>query len=603
MQQNVAALRKMLRPLAMTHQSRLVRLSHTAFSLLFAILMIGIWLATPAAGQAQGDILCVPQLLYGTTNNNNTIGGFSIDGDYIAFNARYPNSKQDSDIFLYQISTGTLERITEGQGQDIVGEDTGLSGDHLIFMRDGPASGDLELFLYQLSTGIFTRLTDQKFYGASFAVNGDYAIWQLIYPDLTIQYYQISTGETHSIDVPFAMYTTSLPSLRGDFITWAYFTDEADKTLDYAIYQISTGILRTLSPAYGTASWALPYGEYVLWREKGPGWDTTGDSSITLYHFPTETRLTLDEGYNTYPFIAGDYAAWGHSSSWDEETELVLYQLSTGTRTVLTDNEVPDYVYDMDPDWLLTGTGDKANDVNVYQISTGIMTTLMDSVIPWDTFRDSDYLGQIDEGNVIIELFWGRDTYLFTQAGTHCTPNLVTNGSFEDGLTGWTGKNLTGEKVTCKNLDGYNQPCGLKLKGSPDEHSKFTQTIDLTGSGLTAGIRLQVGGWFNSNMLPSGALKFKVTYADGQTATVKLKFADYGSGAFRMMLDELLLTGDPVELQVIIQHRTTIAKDMHVDQVFAVVKPFIYAEDRLPLPQDVIPLPGSQPESGLGVRH
>jgi hypothetical protein len=283
-----------------------------------------------------------------------------------------------------------------------------------------------------------------------------------------------------------------------------------------------------------------------------------------------------------------------------------LYQLSTGLRTQITNNTVDDYVYDMSPNHILSGTGNNTNNVNLYQISDGKTTTLIEGLTLSYTFRDGNYLGLVDNGNVVIEVPWGRDMYLFPAATTVCSENLVTNGSFEDGLNGWEAQNVTGDKVLCRSVKGkgiyYHQDCGLRLKGAQGENSRFKQTIDLTGTTLGSGAALQVGAWYASNMHPKGFVRFEVKYADGTSSRVKFNFADYGKGAYRMMEDELALTGDATELVITIRHRST-TKTMTVDQVFAIVKPSLPASDPNPNSSPLIPLPPvALPESELGSR-
>lgn len=73
----------------------------------------------------------------------------------------------------------------------------------------------------------------------------------------------------------------------------------------------------------------------------------------------------------------------------------------------------------------------------------------------------------------------GQELILVTPVPTSTAAvELVTNGDFSDGLTGWLLSNADRDRVVCKDV------CAFRFAGTP---TRLTQTIDYTGS---AGDRL-----------------------------------------------------------------------------------------------------------------
>ena len=98
--------------------------------------------------------------------------------------------------------------------------------------------------------------------------------------------------------------------------------------------------------------------------------------------------------------------------------------------------------------------------------------------------------------------------------------DLIVNGDFEEGGTGWT---LKGAGKGDDGLDCFDPlDCSVYMEQSVLGTSKLTQTIDtLGGVKLNAGSTLFLAAHItNDGALPNAALKLQVIYKDGTTAQV-----------------------------------------------------------------------------------
>ncbi|HEX2622551.1 MAG TPA: Ig-like domain-containing protein, partial [Phototrophicaceae bacterium] len=140
--------------------------------------------------------------------------------------------------------------------------------------------------------------------------------------------------------------------------------------------------------------------------------------------------------------------------------------------------------------------------------------------------------------------------------------DLLVNGGFEtDEDTdkvpdGWTGKNLTKEKIRCDTEDkiyAYEGVCAFQFKGVPGENSNLMQIPD--GSALVTGDTLSLYAAVNGKKAVEGRARViaKVIYADQK---VKLVLnVPSGKYDYQILNDTDTLPGTPTKIKVQIQYR------------------------------------------------
>jgi hypothetical protein len=286
-----------------------------------------------------------------------------VDGNYVV----WPDS---GDICLYDISTG-ISNIIQADG---VGHLT-IEGDYLAWSRSG------NIVLHQISTGSTTQITnDIDHWNAWVDMDDERVVWIKTgsgssgsYAGHEIYLYDISTGVTTRITDDDQR--DLKPSVSGDYVVWYSCCPGSGVYL----YQISTGTTTQIAN-YG--KWHDIDGDRVVYG--------TAEGQF-VYDIPTSTSTFIsNNAYN--PHINGDYITFESNINY---REVVLYQITTGTTTQITDN--PDgysFLNDMDGGRVVIEAGGNDSDLYVYEISTGITTQLTDN--DYD-----DYNAIIDGDNIV----------------------------------------------------------------------------------------------------------------------------------------------------------------------------------------------------------
>lgn len=111
--------------------------------------------------------------------------------------------------------------------------------------------------------------------------------------------------------------------------------------------------------------------------------------------------------------------------------------------------------------------------------------------------------------------------------GTIYTAELLDNGGFENGMTGWTLENGSGDKVVCDSdtrpPQGDGSPCAFVFKGSASESATLTRTVFAASHHNTSFALSFMMKTVNS--VKPLKVRVTVTYSDGQPATVtKLRY-------------------------------------------------------------------------------
>jgi hypothetical protein len=101
--------------------------------------------------------------------------------------------------------------------------------------------------------------------------------------------------------------------------------------------------------------------------------------------------------------------------------------------------------------------------------------------------------------------------------------NLIVDGGFEQDLTGWKSKHLSGDKVKCNTATktvAYSGLCAFRFKGNAGEHARLTQIIPTQ---LVNGNALRLSGYVKAkNKAVKSSVQVIVTYADPMIPKDKL---------------------------------------------------------------------------------
>ena len=346
-----------------------------------------------------------------------------VDGDNIVWSG-YEDG--DSEIYLYQISTGSTTQVSINTAWD---SDPQVDGDNVVWV--GQPEGDAEIYLYQISTGSTTNVSDNISSDGNPHISGDSIAWVGYDGDEEIFLYQISTGSTTQVTFNTAIdYNVQVD---GDYIVWR---GEGDGDPDIYLYQISTGSTTNVSNNTAADYYPEIVGDSLVWAGDG-----NGDWEIYHYQISTgsTTNISNDTAYDELPQVDGDNIVW--QKYVDGDWEIYHYQISTGSTTNVSNNTAEDRNPQVAGDavvWM--GDADGDNDIYLFQISTGITTLLRNNTA-------NDENPQVD-GDTIVwvgEVDGDKEIYRAEIGGLHFSDDFETNN-----FSRWTRFN---------DGNGYLYPC------------------------------------------------------------------------------------------------------------------------------------------------
>jgi beta propeller repeat protein len=177
------------------------------------------------------------------------------------------------------------------------------------------------------------------------------------------------------------VFTDDFPYVDGDYAVWT--SNNQDTTKIY-LHQISTGITTQIGN-----EGLLPKvsGNHVIW---------SGCGGICLYHIDIGTTTNIEDASMEYPqepFIDGDNIVW--SSDLDDDVEIYLYQISTGTKTQITNNSTVEYYPYIQGDSIVwAGMTNGHDEIFLHQISTGTTTQISNTEfeLNWWPQPSGDYV-------------------------------------------------------------------------------------------------------------------------------------------------------------------------------------------------------------------
>jgi hypothetical protein len=148
------------------------------------------------------------------------------------------------------------------------------------------------------------------------------------------------------------------------------------------------------------------------------------------------------------------------------------------------------------------------------------------------------------------------------------TVDLLENGDFEAGSSGWTLKNGSADKISC-NDKGYESPCAFVFKGGIGEKAKISQTQPLPPASYESRLVLKLDAKTKSTNKPFVVMA-TVTYSDGKPPMVKkLTYPALSGSAYTRLSDNVTSYGpsDAVEAVTLsIRHKSATGKTF-IDEV------------------------------------
>jgi len=271
----------------------------------------------------QGTPLGLWQTRSITSNQQNDYEAVHVSGDVVVWAA--PGGSDggaDSEIFLYDLSTGQGRQLTENDGDDLT---PAVAGSKIVWAGDD--GNDLEIFLYDLTTDTLAQLTDNDYPDVNPRVSASHVAWlgMPIGSDSEVFLYDIAAGGP-AVNISDNTFADRAPELDGGNVVWA----GGDDVNFLEIYLHRAGI--------GTE------------------------------------RLTFDAQPDERPQISGNNVVWQHRDGAADgaDHEIYLYQIDTGLITAVTENTVEDRDPQVSGDNVVwTGFDGTDNEIFYYNVAFG----------------------------------------------------------------------------------------------------------------------------------------------------------------------------------------------------------------------------------------
>jgi beta propeller repeat protein len=332
--------------------------------------------------------------------------GYKISGDYAVW---WSPSDGDDDVYLYQISTGTVKQISDNTAAD---GNPQINGDYVVW--ESNVDGDWEIYFYQISTDTTTQVSNNTADDTAAQIGGDHIVWYgQADGDREIYLYRISTGTTTQISHNTA--EDYFPHVDGNFVVY-YGLEDGDREI--YLYQINNGTTTQITNnTEGDDIHPRIDGDYVVWFG-----GTEEDAEIYQYQISTGTtsQITQNTQHDYYPIIKGDFVVWFGLA--DGDSEIYLHQISTGTTTQLSYNDGIDDAPEIDGDYVVwEGNADGDWEVYQYQISTGTLSQI----------TNNDFLDEFPfiNGDHIV---WGSKESGGTNVFLYTIPTPQPTGIYQD---------------------------------------------------------------------------------------------------------------------------------------------------------------------------
>ncbi|MFZ1789423.1 MAG: hypothetical protein WAT92_13980 [Saprospiraceae bacterium] len=245
-----------------------------------------------------------------------------ISGDYVVW--EHNNDAFDDEILLYRISTnGPIINISNRVGNE---DDPKISGNFVVW--EGIDGTDTDIYLYNISTGTVTDITNDTESQYDPDVDGHYVVWTLQSPG-AIDIFLFDANQA-AIPANFLNITlgisSSVTSLHIDsvYVYWQG-VDPINSDSDIFLYNIiEAGNSLIVSDNEGPDGRVSYNSNRLVWEEG----DFSADNEIAIFDLETLNKITVtnDEIQNDNPKLEGDLLFWEESSC--NQTNIVVLRLS-----------------------------------------------------------------------------------------------------------------------------------------------------------------------------------------------------------------------------------------------------------------------------------
>ncbi|MDD1662424.1 MAG: hypothetical protein LUQ60_01585 [Methanomicrobiales archaeon] len=222
---------------------------------------------------------------------------------------------------------GVEVQVSSGPSDDYPGR---FDGDLIVYEADRGV-GDSDIYLYNISSGNTTSVATGPGIQRSPAVYGGvvvysaYEVRQFNRTDADLFVYDVTTGETKHLTLPGEQLN---PRIYGDLLAWQ---DEPPGHSSVNVFLYDLGTLAKLKvPAHTWAYTPDLSGGRVIWID-----DPTAPA-VYLYDIPGKTmrRVTNKTGIKDTPALEGDRITWADTRN--DYAEVYVLDLTTGVETQVT---------------------------------------------------------------------------------------------------------------------------------------------------------------------------------------------------------------------------------------------------------------------------
>ncbi len=267
-----------------------------------------------------------------------------IDGNRIVWMDHRSGSWE---IWLYDLTTGVERKVTSAPTSDVWhSQGPDIDGDLIVWADDRhhSSTGHHDVFLYDLSTEQLTRLTDDDAdQGAQGPrIQGGRIVWCDRRADANGDIYMYDVATQQESVVAEGSVSQGQPDIWGDTVVW---TQAAGAAFDIWYRDVTEPAAEALIAADYTQDHPRVNSRWVVWSDdRNGGGDTTQDE-VYVYD--------LEEGEER-PVIASPHP-YGTLGPTIADSGLVAWQdFRNGDRDAYTNSDIYGYVLTMFPDVLMT---------------------------------------------------------------------------------------------------------------------------------------------------------------------------------------------------------------------------------------------------------
>jgi hypothetical protein len=238
-----------------------------------------------------------------------------------------------SQAFLHSIDTDSTIQIDTGPGWSH--EHLDLQGNWLAIEASNGSQSDI--FLYNISQGSVARLTNSPTDEKHPSISSGRVVWSgFDGSDWELYLHETGSGQTYRI-------TNNTddeedPIVDGDWIVSSgHWASSAD--IDLFLNNIGSSYSRLLRTDFANdANYSLK-GNFVVWEKP----NTSGGTDIYLHDIAAAhtVNLTPSTEWGVEPTMDAGRIVWVTSDGND--SELILYNIASGTKTKITNNSFDDY--------------------------------------------------------------------------------------------------------------------------------------------------------------------------------------------------------------------------------------------------------------------